>query len=133
VIEDPPRAPAGAAPAPSRFDARSAAEATLFEALEADPQTARRFELNGDLGVRFGARAAEIDLLSRGHGIAIEIDGVHHFADPECYRRDRRKDVLMQLQGLFVIRLLAEDVLRDVRGAVEVVRRVMGQRAVRSR
>jgi hypothetical protein len=103
------------------LDARSIAEATLYEALEATPATAGRFALNESLSVRFGPAAAEIDLLSRGDRIAIEIDGVHHFADPDCYRRDRRKDLLLQTQGLVVVRLLAEDVMRDVRSAVNVV------------
>lgn len=116
---------AHAGAAPFQLDARSAAEAALFEALEATPQTAGKFELNGNLSVRFGSRAAEIDLLARGARIAIEIDGIHHFADPECYRRDRRKDLLMQKQGLFVIRLLAEDVLRDARASVSVVCEVL--------
>jgi very-short-patch-repair endonuclease len=108
--------------APStNLDARSAAEAALFEALEATPATAGRFQLNESISVRFGSRAAEIDLLSRADRIAIEIDGVHHFADPDCYRRDRRKDLLLQTQGLLVIRLLAEDVLRDPRDGVNVV------------
>src|SRR6185295_14163772 len=63
------------------FDARSLAEATLFEALEATPATAGRFKLNESLSVRFGPTAAEVDLLSRKDRIAIEIDGMHHFAD----------------------------------------------------
>jgi len=103
------------------FDARSAAEAALFEALEATPATTGRFELNGRLSIRFGPDAAEVDLLSRGDAIAIEIDGYHHFADPDCYRRDRRKDLLLQTQGLLVIRLLAQDVMRDPLGSVNVV------------
>jgi hypothetical protein len=110
------------------LDARSVAEATMFEALEATPSTAGRFALNESLSVRFGSAAAEIDLLSRGDRIAIEIDGIHHFADPDCYRRDRKKDLLMQTQGLLVIRLLAEDVLRDVRASVNVVCQALAYR-----
>lgn len=105
----------------TNLDARSIAEATLFEALEATPATAGRFELNGRLSVRFGPDAAEVDLLSRADAIAIEIDGYHHFTDPDCYRRDRRKDLLLQTQGLLVIRLLADDVVRDPRDAVNMV------------
>jgi very-short-patch-repair endonuclease len=111
------------------LDARSVAEATLFEALEATPATAGRFRLNESLSVRFGPAAAEIDLLSRGDGIAIEIDGVHHFADPGCYRRDRRKDLLLQTHGFVVVRLLAEDVVRDVRAAVTAVSQVLAYRS----
>ncbi len=110
-----------AARIPFNFDARSVAEAVLFEALEGTAATRGRFLLNESLSVHFGSRAAEVDLLSRGDRIAIEIDGIHHFADPDCYRRDRRKDLLLQGQGLLVIRLLAEDVMRDPRGAVQVV------------
>lgn len=138
VLEVPEPPPAGgvaerasrrAAPAqPMNLDARSAAEAALFEALEATPATAGRFLLNESISVRFGSRAAEIDLLSRGDRIAIEIDGVHHFADPDCYRRDRRKDLLLQTQGLLVIRLLAEDVLRDPRDGVNVVCQALAYR-----
>jgi very-short-patch-repair endonuclease len=110
------------------FDARSAAEAALFEALEATAATRGRFELNGTLSVRFGPTAAEIDLISRGDRIAIEIDGIHHFADPDCYRRDRRKDLMMQTQGLLVIRMLAEDVLRDPRDGVSLVCQALAHR-----
>lgn len=112
---------AGTRSSPLHLDARSAAEAAMYEALQATPATAGRFQLNACLSVRFGSRAAEVDLLSREDRIAIEIDGIHHFADPDCYRRDRRKDLLLQTQGLLVIRLLAEDVLRDPREAVKVV------------
>lgn len=116
-----PDPPAGQPGRPPQLDARSAAEATLYEALEATPSTAGRFALNESLSVRFGPQAAEIDLLSRGDRIAVEIDGVHHFADPDCYRRDRRKDLLLQTQGFVVVRLLAEDVMRDVRPSVTAV------------
>jgi very-short-patch-repair endonuclease len=119
--------PAGRA-RPANLDARSVAEATLFEALEATPATAGRFQLNEALSVRFGPTAAEIDLLSRGDRIAIEIDGYHHFTDPDGYRRDRRKDLLLQTQGFVVVRLLAEDVVRDVRSAVNVVCQALAYR-----
>jgi len=112
----------------SPLDARSVAEATLYEALEATAATTGRFRLNESLSVRFGPQAAEIDLLSRGDRIAIEIDGVHHFVDPDCYRRDRRKDLLLQTQGFVVVRLLAEDVVRDVRAAVTVVCQALAYR-----
>jgi very-short-patch-repair endonuclease len=120
--------PAGGRAAVGRLDARSAAEAALFEALEATAATAGRFELNGRLSVRFGGDAAEVDLLGRTDAIAIEIDGYHHFADPDCYRRDRRKDLLLQTQGLLVIRLLAEDVMRDPPGSVNVVCQALAYR-----
>lgn len=131
VVPEPP-APArdarAVAEARVALDARSVAEATLYEALEATPATAGRFALNASLSVRFGPTAAEIDLLSRGDRIAIEIDGFHHFADLDGYRRDRRKDLLLQTQGFVVVRLLAEDVMRDVRSAVNVVCQALAYR-----
>lgn len=127
VVADP--IPTATAETRSTLDARSAAEAVMFEALEATAATAGRFKLNERLAVRFGPTAAEIDLLSRSDRIAIEIDGIHHFADPDCYRRDRRKDLLLQTQGLLVIRVLAEDVMRDPRAAVNVVCQALAYRA----
>jgi hypothetical protein len=103
------------------FDARSAAEAALYEALEATPPTAGRFELNGYLSARSGSNAAEVDLIARRDRIAIEIDGCYHFTDLSAYRRDRRKDLLLQTQGLMVIRVLAQDVMQDARPAVAAV------------
>lgn len=104
-----------------RINARSAAEAALLEALEATPATAGRFELNGYLSVRFGSNAVEVDLLGRRDRIAIEIDGYYHFGDLDAYRRDRRKDLLLQTQGFIVIRVLAQDVMRDARPAVNAI------------
>ena len=133
VVEELETVRGAARSSPALLDARSVAEATLFEALEATPATKGRFELNGSLAVHFGSQAAEVDLLSRGDGIAVEIDGYHHFTDADAYRRDRRKDVLLQTQGLFVIRLLAEDVVRDVRAAVNEVCRGLAFRREMSR
>ncbi len=130
--ERPPHLASSAAPADAAlFDARSAAEAAMFEALEATAATAGRFELNGYLSVHFGAGAAEVDLLSRRDGIAIEIDGYHHFQDLDAYRRDRKKDLLLQLQGLIVIRLHAQDVMRDPRPGLLAVSQALAYRMER--
>ncbi len=112
----------------AHLDARSAAELAFFEALEATPATTGRFALNESLSVRFGSKACEVDLLSRGDRIAIEIDGFHHFTDPENYRRDRRKDLLMQQQGLIVVRVLAEDVMADPRPGINMVCQALASR-----
>jgi very-short-patch-repair endonuclease len=76
----------------------------------------------------FGGRGAEIDLLSRADELAIEIDGYHHFTDAEGYRRDRRKDLLLQAHGYAVVRFLADDVLADPRAAVGAVVELLGVR-----
>ncbi len=51
----------------------------------------------------------EVDLLCAQTGVVIELDGAQHLADAEAYRRDRRKDALLQQNGYFVLRFLAED------------------------
>jgi len=108
--------------------ARSLAELALFEALEATPSTRGRFRLNEPLPQRFGTVAVEVDLLARAEAIAIEVDGYHHFRDVEAYRRDRRKDALLQARGLCVLRFLADDVLTDSRTAVRAVLEVLARR-----
>jgi very-short-patch-repair endonuclease len=107
---------------------RSLAELTLHEALEATPATAGKFRLNQFMPFRFGGSDCEVDLLAREDAIAIEVDGIHHFGDPDCYRRDRRKDLLLQAHGLAVLRFLADDVLADPAGAVKAVVELMGHR-----
>jgi len=101
--------------------ARSLAELTLHEALEATRSTAGRFQLNQPLGFHFGDRAAEVDLVSRADKLVVEIDGHHHFTNLDGYRRDRRKDALLQGHGFTVLRFLADDVLADPRAAVRAV------------
>ncbi|MBV8143132.1 MAG: DUF559 domain-containing protein [Verrucomicrobia bacterium] len=51
----------------------------------------------------------EVDLLCADTRLVIELDGAPHLADREAYRRDRRKDALLQQNGYFVLRFLAED------------------------
>jgi very-short-patch-repair endonuclease len=91
--------------------ARSATEAFLYRRLQTLSQTAGRFKLNVRLPIPFdGAGETEIDLLDAEARLAIELDGPHHLLDTDAYRRDRRKDFLLQENGYFVLRFLAEDV-----------------------
>ena len=103
--------------------ARSASEAFLYRRLESLPQTAGRFRLNGELPIPFDGRGRmEVDLLDAETRVAIELDGAQHLADPEAYRRDRRKDLLLQENGYLVLRFLAEDIgihLDEVLDAIE--------------
>ncbi|GAB4529509.1 MAG: hypothetical protein Tsb0020_46330 [Haliangiales bacterium] len=91
--------------------ARSAAERLLARVLDDHPETRGRFELNRTLPIAFGPRDVEIDLLSTSLAIAVEVDGYYHFRDADAYRRDRRKDLLLQRAGLLVVRCLATDVV----------------------
>jgi hypothetical protein len=53
--------------------------------------------------VRLGAQPPAAAVAQ--HSIeGIEFDGPRHLLDPVAYRRDRRKDTLLQEQGYFVLR-----------------------------
>ena len=68
------------------------------------------FRLNAELPIPFDNWGRmEVDLLCSDAHLAIELDGAQHLADAEAYRRDRRKDALLQQNGYFVLRFLAED------------------------
>jgi len=91
--------------------ARSASEASLYRRLETLPETAGKFRLNVELPIPFdGWGRMEVDLLSADARLTIELDGAQHLSDPDAYRRDRRKDCLLQQNGYFVLRFLAEDI-----------------------
>ena len=62
-----------------------------------------------------------VDLLCKGKRVAVEIDGAFHFEDAEHYRRDRRKDFLLQKNGYLVLRFLAEDVTTRLAQVVEEI------------
>lgn len=92
--------------------ARSASEAFLYGRLETLPQTKGRFRLNERLPIPFDNYGRmEVDLVCVEHRLVIEIDGAQHL-ETGAYRRDRRKDVLLQRHGYFILRFLAEDVGR---------------------
>jgi very-short-patch-repair endonuclease len=109
--------------------ARSASEAFLYRRLETLAETAGRFRLNARLPIQFDAEGEmEVDLYCAEAHLAVELDGPQHFADPEAYRRDRRKDALLQENGCFVVRFLTEDVGKRLDGVLDTILRVMSHR-----
>lgn len=97
-----------------------AAEKFLFRFLDGLPKTKGLFTLNGRLDIPFGPNSyMEVDLLCKEKKVAVEIDGAFHFEDAEHYRRDRRKDFLLQKNGYLVVRFLAEDVTKRLPQVVE--------------
>jgi superfamily II DNA or RNA helicase/very-short-patch-repair endonuclease len=109
--------------------ARSAAEAFLYKRLQTLPITAGRFQLNAALPIPFeGFSAMEVDLLCDKPRMVIELDGPHHFGDPSAYRRDRRKDQLLQENGYFVLRFLADDVAKALDAVLDAILRVLANR-----
>ena len=66
-------------------------------------------------------RWIEVDLVARSLKLAVEVDGYHHFQDPEAYRRDRRKDLELQKHGYLVVRVLADDVVERLEEVMDTI------------
>jgi superfamily II DNA or RNA helicase/very-short-patch-repair endonuclease len=104
--------------------ARSATEAFLYRRLETLPETKGRFRLNMALPIAFDAIGTlEVDLLCADARVAVELDGPQHLGDPVAYRRDRRKDQLLQQNGYLVLRFLAEDVGKELDSVLDGILR----------
>jgi len=109
--------------------ARSTSEAFLYRRLETLPQTAGKFRLNGVLPIPFDGRGRmEVDLLAAEMRLAIELDGAQHL-EPEAYRRDRRKDLLLQENGYLVLRFLAEDIGTHLDEVLDAILRALTNRS----
>ena len=59
--------------------------------------------------------------------VALELDGAQHLSDPVAYRRDRRKDQLLQENGYFVLRFLAEDVGKELDVVLDAILRALSR------
>jgi len=112
--------------------ARSSTEAFLYRRLETLPQTREKFHLNLSLPISFnGNGTMEVDLICTETRLVIELDGPHHFSGPDAYRRDRRKDALLQENGFFVLRFLAEDVGKRLDDILDGIHRAMAHHSRR--
>lgn len=110
--------------------ARSASEAFLYRRLQTLRDTAQRFRLNAALSLPFdGMSQMEVDLLCDDARVVVEIDGRQHLGDAEAYRRDRRKDRLLQENGFVVLRFLAEDIARDLDAILDGILRSVTARS----
>jgi very-short-patch-repair endonuclease len=109
--------------------ARSATEAFLYRRLETLPETAGEFLVNAVLPIAFDEQGQmEVDLLCAQTRLAVELDGPQHLSDSDAYRRDRRKDALLQENGYFVLRFLAEDVGKHLDHVLDAILRTMVRR-----
>lgn len=109
--------------------ARSASERFLFRRLNTLPDLVGKFQLNVELPISFdGWGRMEVDLLCQESRIAIELDGPQHFTDLDAYRRDRRKDALLQENGYFVLRFLTEDVSKRLDEVLDSIHRALTNR-----
>jgi very-short-patch-repair endonuclease len=71
----------------------------------------------------------EVDLLCADARLAVELDGGQHLGDPVAYRRDRRKDQLLQEGGFLVLRFLAEDVGKELDSVLDAILRSLSRTA----
>jgi len=106
--------------------ARSATEAFFWQRLETLPETSGRFQLNSELPIPFDSWGnLEVDLLCSASKLVIELDGGQHLGNEEAYRRDRRKDALLQEHGYFVLRFLATDVAHQLDLVLDTILRAL--------
>jgi hypothetical protein len=111
--------------------ARHSTMRRLFEALERDPRTRRRFELDGKV-VPDDGPPIDVALVAHGDRIAVELDAWYHFHDPEGYRRDRVQDLRLARAGYFVLRFPTEDVDDRLASTIEhLTVALAGRRAAR--
>lgn len=109
--------------------ARSASEAFLYRRIETLRETRGRFRLNVELPIPFaGSGRMEVDLLCDDSRLVVELDGAQHLADATAYRRDRRKDQLLQENGYFVLRFLAEDLGKELDTVLDTILRALAHR-----
>ena len=109
--------------------ARSASEAFLFRRLQSLPETRDRFRVNERLPIPFSEDGRmEVDFLDPVSKLVLELDGSQHLGDREAYRRDRRKDALLQEHGYVVLRFLAEDLGTRLDAVLDEVLRALAGR-----
>jgi very-short-patch-repair endonuclease len=68
----------------------------------------------------------EVDFLNEPLRVVVDLDGPHHLS--EAYRRDRRKDRLLQQNGYFTLRFLAEDSGKDLDGVLDSILQCLAER-----
>ncbi len=106
--------------------ARSSTQAFLYRRLQTLPDISGRFRLNAELPISFdGNGRMEVDLLCEDARVAIELDGPQHLDSTEAYRRDRRKDLLLQENGYFVLRFLADDIGKHLDAVLDAILRAL--------
>jgi superfamily II DNA or RNA helicase/very-short-patch-repair endonuclease len=102
--------------------ARSASEAFLFKRLESLDATRGQFRLNVDLPIPFNQRGGmEVDFLCEPLKLVIELDGTQHLQNENAWRSDRRKDLLLQQHGYWVMRFLTTDISKELNTVLDTI------------
>ena len=102
--------------------ARGASEAFLFQRLQPLAETTGLFQLYTKVAISYdGWTEMEINLFCAELKLTIEIDGQQHLSDLAAYRRDCRKDALLQEHGCYLLRFLAEDLGKHLDATLDAV------------
>jgi len=85
--------------------------------------------LNAELPIPFDNWGRlEVDLLCADARVAVELDGPQHLESVDAYRKDRRKDQLLQQNGYFGLRFLAKDVGKNLDMVLDTIQRTLFSR-----
>jgi very-short-patch-repair endonuclease len=85
--------------------------------------------MNVELPIPFRNQGTmEVDFFCEAASLVIEIDGGQHLSNAEAYRSDRRKDALLQENGYFVLRFLAEDLGKRLNDVLDTILRTLANR-----
>lgn len=109
-------------------ESRSSSEELLYNILQATTDLRDVFALNKKLDFAFGNSLGEGDFVSQKLRLVLEVDGYYHFQDFEAYRRDRRKDLAMQMHDWMVVRILAEDIAINTEAVLQSIRAAVAHR-----
>lgn len=60
--------------------------------------------------------------------LGVELDGGQHLGNADAYRRDRRKDLMLQENGYVALRFLAEDVGKRLDEVLDTILRALSHR-----
>jgi very-short-patch-repair endonuclease len=111
--------------------ARSASETFLYRRLQTLPETVGRFRLTADLSIPFDGRGLmEVDCLCADARMVVELDGLQHLESAEAYRRDRRKDVLLQEHRYMVLRFVADDLGKHLDAVLDSILRALSRQRI---
>lgn len=67
----------------------------------------------------------EVDFVCKTTKLVIELDGAQHFNSLEAYRRDRRKDALLQENGYIILHFLTEDLGKHLDEVLDTILRFL--------
>jgi very-short-patch-repair endonuclease len=70
----------------------------------------------------------EVDFFFADARVVIEVDGLQHLENADAYRRDRRKDLLLQENGYLVLRFLADDLGKRLDAVLDTILRALSHR-----